>query len=197
MRLSRFLFAYRNTQHGTTGVSPAELMSGHRPRSPMDLLKPDLQRKIDHHQQQRDPTKRLRTFNVQDAVFVKNLPPGSRPTWLSGVIQSRSGPLSFEIALTDVCVLRKHVDHICAHHSTASTDSESTEDDLGPVKPCTQTETIPPITSSETVPGESVEETPVPPPRRSTHVLKSPEKFGGYIKHWHRIIRRKECSDLS
>ena len=26
MRLSRFLFSYRNTPHGTTGVSPAKLM---------------------------------------------------------------------------------------------------------------------------------------------------------------------------
>ena len=124
MRLSRFLFSYRNTPHGTIGVSPAKLMFWPIPQSPMDLLKPESQRKIDHpqQQQQNDPAKKLRTFNIQDAVFVKNLPPGSRPTWLSGIIQSRSAPLSFEIALTDVCVLRKHVDHICARHSTASTD---------------------------------------------------------------------------
>ena len=33
MQLSRFLFAYHNTLHGTTGVSPAELMFGCRPQS--------------------------------------------------------------------------------------------------------------------------------------------------------------------
>ena len=37
-KLSRFLFAYRNTPQTTTGVSPAELLLGHRLRSSSDLL---------------------------------------------------------------------------------------------------------------------------------------------------------------
>ena len=40
-RLSKFLFWYRLTPHSTTGVPPAELLLGRRPRSKLDLLKPE------------------------------------------------------------------------------------------------------------------------------------------------------------
>ena len=36
-RLARFLFQYRITPHTTTGIAPAELMLGRRPRSHLDL----------------------------------------------------------------------------------------------------------------------------------------------------------------
>ena len=41
-RISRFLLTYRNTQHSTTGVSPAELLLGRHPRTLFDLMLPDL-----------------------------------------------------------------------------------------------------------------------------------------------------------
>ena len=37
-RLARFLFQYRLTPHTTTGLSPAEMLLGRRPRSHLDLL---------------------------------------------------------------------------------------------------------------------------------------------------------------
>ena len=45
-RLARFLFSYRATPQTTIGVSPAELMMGRRLRSKLDLLHPDLARKV-------------------------------------------------------------------------------------------------------------------------------------------------------
>ena len=44
-RLSKFLLTYRLTPHTTTGVAPAELLMGRRPRSLLDNLIPDLPRK--------------------------------------------------------------------------------------------------------------------------------------------------------
>ena len=38
IRLAQVLFAYRLTPQATTGVSPAELLLGRRPRSRLDLL---------------------------------------------------------------------------------------------------------------------------------------------------------------
>ena len=40
-RISRFMFQYCTTPHTTTGVSPAELLLGCRPRTILDLLIPN------------------------------------------------------------------------------------------------------------------------------------------------------------
>ena len=40
-RLATVLFAYRLTPQSTTGLSPSELLLGRRPRSHLDLLKPN------------------------------------------------------------------------------------------------------------------------------------------------------------
>ena len=41
-RVARFLFHYRLTPQSTTGISPAELLLGQRPRTHLDQLRPDL-----------------------------------------------------------------------------------------------------------------------------------------------------------
>ena len=41
-RISRFLLQYRCTPHSTTGISPAELLFGRRPRTLLDLIVPDV-----------------------------------------------------------------------------------------------------------------------------------------------------------
>ena len=41
-QLSKFLFCYRMTPHATTGIPPAELLMQRKPRSRLDLLKPQL-----------------------------------------------------------------------------------------------------------------------------------------------------------
>ena len=75
-KLSRFLFAYRNTPQTTTGVSPAELLLGHRLRSRLDLLKPDLQASVLGKQQQQmeqqNRCSKKREFRPKNSVFVKN-----------------------------------------------------------------------------------------------------------------------------
>ena len=49
-RVSRFLFKYRLTPHSTTGISPAELLLGRRPRSHFDFMVPNLATKVRHKQ---------------------------------------------------------------------------------------------------------------------------------------------------
>ena len=55
-KIARFLFAYRNTPHSTTGVSPAELLMGRKLRSPLDLLKPDLHFRVEGRQEKQNNT---------------------------------------------------------------------------------------------------------------------------------------------
>ena len=42
----RFLLQYRITPHSTTGISPAEMLMGRRPRSRLDLVVPDMNSKV-------------------------------------------------------------------------------------------------------------------------------------------------------
>ena len=42
LSLARFLFHYRNTPHETTGLIPAELLLGRKPRTHLDLIHPDI-----------------------------------------------------------------------------------------------------------------------------------------------------------
>ncbi|CAI5647636.1 unnamed protein product [Oreochromis niloticus] len=49
-RLCRFLFQYRITPHTTTGLSPAELLMGRKPRSHLDLLRSDVGAKVTQSQ---------------------------------------------------------------------------------------------------------------------------------------------------
>ena len=75
-RLLRFLFQYRIAPHSTTGVPPAELLLGRRPRSHLDLLRPDLKSKV-HTSQYRqkaghDRKAKPRGFKVGDSVFARN-----------------------------------------------------------------------------------------------------------------------------
>lgn len=71
-KIARFLFAYRNLPHSTTGVSPAELMFGRQLRSQLDLLKPSLESRVEHNQQRQkeghDQHARERQFSVSDCL---------------------------------------------------------------------------------------------------------------------------------
>lgn len=45
-KISKFLFSYRITPQSTTGLAPAEILLGRRPRSRFDLLHPDIYKKV-------------------------------------------------------------------------------------------------------------------------------------------------------
>lgn len=51
-RPAKVLFTYRITPQGTTGISPAELLLGRRPRTRLDLLKPHTAERVEAKQLQ-------------------------------------------------------------------------------------------------------------------------------------------------
>ena len=87
-RVARFLFHYRLTPHSTTGISPAELLLGRRPRMHLDQLRPDLAHTVRKQQEQQktvhDQRVRARSFIIGESVLVKNFSKG--PIWLKGVV---------------------------------------------------------------------------------------------------------------
>ena len=116
-KLAKFLFKYRITPHSTTGVSPSELLMGHRIRSRLDLLLPDLTSVVQDKQlkqkQAHDKKKPDRNFIIGATVFAEDFTASSEK-WLPGVVQKVTGPLSYQIELSNGQIVRRHVDSIRA-----------------------------------------------------------------------------------
>ena len=112
-RLCRFLFTYRITPHATTGQSPAELLFNRRPRSRLDLVHPDTAQRVRSQQDKQVQGRsqgRARQLEQGQKVYVKNF--GGGPTWLPGVVQDRTGPVSYRVQMEDGRDFRRHVDHL-------------------------------------------------------------------------------------
>ena len=113
-RLAKVLFNYRISPQTTTGTSPAELLLGRRPRTRLDLLRPNAAERVEEKQQQQksqhDRKARPRVFHVGDTVFVKNFGAGRR--WLPGQIVEMTGPVSFRVLLEDGRRKRCHQDQL-------------------------------------------------------------------------------------
>ena len=90
----------------TTGISPSELLLGHRPQSRLDLLKPNTAERVEQSQmnqkQHHDRRSRERNFEVGDDVFVRNYHHGDK--WLPGIVQKKTGPVYSQIATIDVVI---------------------------------------------------------------------------------------------
>ena len=127
-RLAQVLFQYRLTPQTTTGISPSELLLGRRPRSRLDMLKPHAAERVEKRQsqqkQQHDLRSRERHMEVGTNVFVLNYQ-GNR--WLPGVIEQKTGPVSFKVRLDDGWI-RRHQDQ-ARNRSVAVPQEAYTESD--------------------------------------------------------------------
>ena len=119
--ISHFLFQYRITPHSTTGISPAELLLGRRPRSLLDLAIPSVSSRVTANQekqkQSHEKSSKGRSFKVGDLVYIRDFPSGK--PWLPGVIESACGPLTYWIKLSDGRSFRRHIDHIRSRFASA------------------------------------------------------------------------------
>ncbi len=146
-RIARFLFSYRTTPQSTTGTTPAELLMGRKLRSPLDLLKPDLYKRVEGRQesqkQAHDRHAQSRSLHIGEAVYSKNF--GQGPTWLPGYIVEQTGPLSFKVDLTAGRKWRRQQDHLRKRYDSEAENHEDraqtpTSSPPAPVPPAPQVE---------------------------------------------------------
>jgi len=121
-RVDRFLFAYRNTPHSTTGLSPAELLMNRRPRTCLSIIKPNL---ASGHDKAGDKLRQVRqrktrTFAVGQQVRAMTF--GSGDKWIAGVIQEVTGPVSYKVKVSGG-VLRRHADQILSDAGVVARES--------------------------------------------------------------------------
>ena len=178
-RLSKFLFTYRITPHTTTGISPAELLMGRRPRSRFDRLFPDMQKHVQQKQNKQavhhDNSKSLRKFAVGDLVYTRDF---STPavTWTPGSVVKVTGPLSYHIELADGRTVRRHVDAIRKRHTVLVNGPPPANDLMDDIylpsanNPSeSPTSNVPPRVPPPRVP---------PPARRSSRNRLPPDRYG-------------------
>ena len=201
-RLTKVLFTYRLTPHSTTGISPAELLLGRRPRTRLDLLHPNTTGRVEEKQEAQkrhhDSKARARTFQKGEAVLVKNYGAGCK--WLPGKILDTLGPLSFHVLLEDGRRRRCHQDQLRQREVSDETSdmSQISLEDIPIASPpplestdaaveIPTSQTTPPDTSNPVEPPEPAEttETDLPPPPTETVVHRYP----------HRFRKPRECFD--
>ena len=155
-RLAKVLFHYRLTPQTTTGISPSELLLGRRPRSRLDLLKPHTAERVEKKQsqqkEQHDSRSKERKLEVGTNVYVRNYHQGDR--WLPGVIEQKTGPVSFRVKLTDGRMRRCHQDQVRKRSvdlpRESNTESDSTLPAIVPTEPTTASPESPTIVESGT-----------------------------------------------
>ena len=114
-KVERFLFAYRNTPHTVTGLSPAQVLLKRRPRTPMSGLKSGTKR------MEGCERKEPRSFAEGQSVMTRNFSRGDK--WIQGVVEKRTGPLSYHVRV-DGGTVRRHTDQVITRQV-----KEETEDD--------------------------------------------------------------------
>ena len=133
-KVSRFLFKYRLTPQSNTGVSPAELMFGRKLRSPLDNIRPSLERKVYRYQERQKTTHdshaRWREFQIGDTVYVRNYAAGD--VWLPGTVVKKLGSTMYAVLLEDGRNVRKHTDQIrlgIENRTQSDSSNEGASDD--------------------------------------------------------------------
>ena len=133
-KVSRFLFKYRLTPHSSTGISPAELMFGRKLQSPLDNIRPSLERKVYQYQERQkarhDSHARGREFEPGDTVYVRNYAAGNR--WLPGKVVKKLGLTMYAVLLEEGRSVRKYTDQMrsrIVNKSQTDSSSEKPSDD--------------------------------------------------------------------
>ncbi|GFO47138.1 polyprotein [Plakobranchus ocellatus] len=88
----RFLFAYRNSPHSTTGETPASLMFGRRLRTRLDISTPSMRTAVATKQQRQENFHSQaypHTFNIGDHVLARDYKGHER--WQHGQISAQTG----------------------------------------------------------------------------------------------------------
>jgi len=178
-KLSKFLLKYRITPHTTTGVPPAELLMKRRLRTKMDLLYPDVGKRVTQQQEKQkdthDNSKALRTFKDGDLVYAENF--NSSPRWIPATVIKSNGPLSYLVKTSDGREMRRHVDNLRARYENTKNSGSNTFDSFDPLV-------------FPDVPDSVVDSPPPSPPvtqqsepehselRRSTRTRQPPDYYG-------------------
>jgi hypothetical protein len=130
LELQRFLIAYRNTTLQSTGRSPAEMMFGHRLRTPLEILKPDVRSKLDNAATRakinHDPHTTTREFLPSELVWYWDT---KASKYEPGIIKAKTGIWSYKVQINGK-IQRCHADQLRKRYLTTVPKSPVLDEQL-------------------------------------------------------------------
>ena len=124
--------AYRNAPHSTTGVNPSQLLLGRPLRTRLDLVKPNLNRKMVNRQHQQsiraanEKGRQRRQLEVGDSVMSRDYRGDMK--WCSGLIVNKTRPLMYEVQVAPGIISRRRIDQLkstAVEHTVEVTDTDT------------------------------------------------------------------------
>lgn len=111
--LNDYLLQYRNTEHATTGESPANLLLKRKPRTIFDLLLPSTEEIVETHQEKmiRNGGQRRKMFHVGELVWARDFRL-NKPNWTKGCVQDTLGPQTYLIKTEDNLLWKRHLNQL-------------------------------------------------------------------------------------
>ncbi|KAG7301015.1 hypothetical protein JYU34_015388 [Plutella xylostella] len=112
MALQKFLLHYRNTEHCTTGDSPAQILMGRSLRTRLDVIKPDREKKVLRAQrsQVEGAGGSVRELKAGDTVWCRQYQPGKK--WVAGEVSERLGTTDYTVRREDGSETHRHIDQL-------------------------------------------------------------------------------------
>lgn len=126
-KIDNFLFAYRNTPHSFTGVTPAETFLKNKPRTPLSFLKPYLTGEMETKQNQIKASSdknrgKCRMFEIGESVFVRTVR-NEIVNWQPGVVKSRKSNVTYLVKV-EGRIRYVHADHLRKNFTLEDDDEE-------------------------------------------------------------------------
>lgn len=128
--LSRFLFSYRNSNHMTTGVTPASLMLKFQPKTRLDILRSS---ETLFKKDKSNEGKSVKSFEMGEIVYCRDLRNPNKESWAKARIDELIGDsVYFCKLLTENLVWKRHADQIIKYSEQIVEDSEVIPDKITP-----------------------------------------------------------------
>ena len=114
-KLSSFLLTYRSTLHAVTNVAPSVLLNNRSLKVVLDLVKPDIGRKVQeqqgHQKKGYDQHVCDRQFEVGDTIVLRMFQ-DNHSTWEPGIIAKKLSHVTFIVELEDKSQRHCHINQI-------------------------------------------------------------------------------------
>ena len=127
VKLANFMLAYRNTPHATTNETPAKLFLGRNLRTCLDLIRPDVQNRVNNQQSKQtfESNTQTRNFEIGQDIMVRNYREGDK--WVRVTVREKLGPLLYEVETRDGGRWKRHVDQ-CRDNVNTPKHAETTDE---------------------------------------------------------------------